>query len=148
MEAFYIVLVLIAGACAPAQAGINAQLVTLWTRDPAVAALISFAVGTLALMAFVLLFRIPLPVANEAGHLPWWVWTGGLMGAFLVATTVAAAPMLGAATMIGFMITAQMLTSVVLDHWGLVGYPVHPVNFQRIIGAILLISGVILIKKF
>jgi transporter family-2 protein len=148
MEALYIVLVLIAGACAPAQAGINAQLVALWTRDPVVAALISFAVGTLALLAFVLLFRIPLPVAKTAAQLPWWIWTGGLMGAFLVATTVAAAPLLGAATMIGFMITAQMLTSVVLDHWGLVGYPVHPVNFQRVIGAILLISGVILIKKF
>jgi bacterial/archaeal transporter family-2 protein len=148
MEAFYIVLVLIAGACAPTQAGINSQLLTLWAKDPIIAALISFAVGTLALLAFVLVVRIPVPAAKTAAQLPWWVWTGGFMGAFLVAVTVAAAPELGAATMIGFMITGQIVTSVALDHWGLVGYAVHPISIQRILGAVLLISGVILIKKF
>jgi bacterial/archaeal transporter family-2 protein len=148
MEAFYIVLVLIAGACAPTQAGINSQLVTLWAKDPAIAALISFAVGTLALLAFVVVVRVPVPAVTTAAQLPWWIWTGGFMGAFLVAVTVAAVPELGAATMIGFMITGQMLTSVVLDHWGLVGYSVHPVSVPRIVGAVLLISGVILIKKF
>jgi bacterial/archaeal transporter family-2 protein len=148
MEALYIVLVLIAGACAPAQAGINSQLLTMWAKDPVIAALISFAVGTLALLALVVAFRIPVPAAKAATQLPWWVWTGGFTGAFLVAATVAAAPELGAATMIGFMITGQMLASVVLDHLGLVGYAVHPISVQRILGAVLLVSGVILIKKF
>lgn len=148
MEALYIVLVLAAGACGPMQAGINSQLVNLWAKDPTIAALISFAVGTLALMAFVLVARVPIPAAKTAVQVPWWIWTGGFMGAFLVAATIAAAPKLGAATMIGFMIAGQMLTSVLLDHWGLVGYSVHPVSVQRILGALLLISGVILIKKF
>ena len=70
------------------------------------------------------------------------------MGAFLVATTVAAAPILGAATMIGVMVAGQMVTSLFLDHWGLVGYPIHPISIPRVLGAILLVSGVIILKKF
>jgi transporter family-2 protein len=148
MEAFYILLVLVAGACAPAQAGINSLLLRLWAGNVILAAMVSFAVGTLALLIAVLVLRIPLPGIGKMVYLPWWLWTGGLMGAFLVATTVAAAPILGAATMIGFMVAGQMVTSLLLDHWGLVGYPIHPISIPRIIGAILLISGVIILKKF
>ena len=70
------------------------------------------------------------------------------MGAFLVASSVEAAPILGAATMIGVMVAGQMVTSLFLDHWGLVGYAVHPINVPRIIGATLLVIGVIILKKF
>jgi len=148
MEAFYVLLVLAAGACAPAQAGINSLLWRLWTENVILAALVSFAVGTLALLMVVLVFRVPWPGIGKIASLPWWLWTGGLMGAFLVAATVAAAPILGAATMIGFMVAGQMVASLFLDHWGLVGYPAHPINVPRIIGAILLVSGVIILKKF
>jgi bacterial/archaeal transporter family-2 protein len=148
MEIFYILLVLIAGAFAPTQAGVNSQLVRLWAGDPVLAATISFTIGTVALLIMVLVLRIPLPNIGQAGYLPWWLWTGGLMGAFLVAVTIAAVPVLGAATMVGFMVAGQMLASLCLDHWGLVGYPVHPISLPRIIGVMLLVSGVIMIKKF
>jgi transporter family-2 protein len=148
METFYIVVVLLAGACAPAQAGINSVLLRLWAGNVILAATISFAVGTLALLFSVLVLRIPWPGFGKITQLPWWLWTGGLMGAFLVTTSIAAAPILGAATMIGFMVAAQMVTSLFLDHWGLVGYPVHPINIPRVIGTILLVSGVIILKKF
>ena len=148
MEVFYILLVLIAGACAPTQAGVNSQLLRLWVGDPVPAAMISFAVGTLALFVVTMVMRIPFPSISKAAHLPWWIWTGGLMGAFLVAVTIVIAPILGAATMIGFFVAGQMFASLCLDHWGLVGYSVHPINLPRIIGTILLISGVIIIRKF
>jgi bacterial/archaeal transporter family-2 protein len=148
MDAFYILLVLVAGACAPAQAGINSLLVRFWAGNAILAAMISFAVGTIALVVAVLVLRIPWPAIGKVAHLPWWLWTGGLMGACLVTTTVAAAPILGAATMIGVMVAGQMVTSLFLDHWGLVGYTVHPINIPRIIGAALLVIGVILLKKF
>jgi transporter family-2 protein len=148
MEMFYIVIVLLAGACAPAQAGINSLLLRLWAGNVILAAMISFAIGTLVLLFSVLVLRIPWPDFDRMTQLPWWLWTGGLMGAFLVTASIAAAPILGAATMIGFMVAAQMVTSLFLDHWGLVGYPVHPINIPRVIGAILLVSGVIILKKF
>ena len=147
MDLLYCLVALIAGACAPTQAGVNVEL-RQWTGDPVLAAMISFAVGTVALLAYAALFRIPWPQLGTAVELPWWIWTGGFLGAFLVAVTVIVAPKLGAATTMGFMVSGQMLAGLVLDNYGLVGYETHPVNFWRLIGAVMVVSGVILIKKF
>ncbi|MBI5250516.1 MAG: DMT family transporter [Desulfomonile tiedjei] len=147
MELVYILLVLLAGACAPTQAGINSQL-SLWTHDPVLASLISFAVGTVALAFLVFVLRIQWPPINTALGLPWWQWTGGFLGAFLVVVTVFLAPKLGAATMIAFFVAGQMFGSLLLDHFGWVGYDTHPVNVWRLAGAAFLITGVVMIEKF
>lgn len=146
MDLFYLLLALIAGACVPTQAGINAQL-RVWTGDPLLAATISFAVGTLFLVVFSSVLRIPWPPLKTAGDLPWWLWTGGCLGAFLVAVTVMLAPRLGATTMIGFLISGQMLAGLVLDQYGLIGYEQHPMNEWRVLGVVLLVTGVVIIKK-
>ena len=147
MDLFYILLAFVAGACAPTQAGINSQL-RIWTKDPVFAAMISFAVGTVALLFYVLILRIPWPAVKALVYSPWWTWTGGFLGAFLVAATIFLVPELGAATMMAIMVAGQMIAGVILDHFGLVGYEVHPANFWRCLGAVLLITGVIIIKKF
>lgn len=147
MDLFYILLAFVAGACAPTQAGINSQL-RFWTNDPVFAAMISFAVGTTALLCYVLVLRIPWPAIKIVCDSPWWIWTGGLLGAFLVAVTVILAPELGAATMMAIMISGQMAAGLILDHFGLVGYETHPANIWRCLGAVLLVTGVVIIKKF
>ncbi len=146
MDWLYILIALLAGAFLPTQAGINSQLRD-WTGDPALAALISFSVGTLALGVYSAVMRIPWPPLRTAVDLPWWIWTGGLIGAFFVAVTVVLVPKLGAATMVGLMIGGQMIAGLVFDHYGLNGYPVRPATFLRIVGAILLVTGVVLIRK-
>jgi bacterial/archaeal transporter family-2 protein len=147
MDIFYITLAMLAGACAPTQAGINSQL-RVFTNDPVLAALVSFAVGTIGLLIYVLLFRIPWPPVPKMMAAPIWMWTGGFMGAFLVAVSVILAPKLGASTMLAFMIAGQMVTSLALDHYGLIGYPTHPASVARLLGVMLVVAGVVLIKKF
>ena len=56
----YIVLAVAAGFCLPTQAGINSRL-NLWTQSPILAAAISFAVGTAALIVYAVMLRTPLP---------------------------------------------------------------------------------------
>ena len=141
----YILLAILAGICLPTQAGINSRL-NLWTQSPILSAAISFAVGTAALVAYAAILRIPLPSISSLKHYPWWIWTGGFFGTFLVASSVVLAPRLGAAPMIALIISGQMATSIVLDHFGLIGYPVHPINLWRVCGMILLIGGVVLIR--
>jgi bacterial/archaeal transporter family-2 protein len=143
----YIILAVAAGACAPTQAGINAQL-RVSAGDPTLAALISFAVGTLSLFVCVLALRIPWPAVNTFSQLPWWMWTGGCLGAFLVFVTIILAPKLGAATTLAFMIAGQMFTSLILDHYGLIGFPEHPASGWRLLGGVLLVAGVVMIKRF
>ena len=144
---FYILLAVAAGFCLPVQAGINAHLSQL-TRSSILAATISFGVGTAALVAYSLMLRIPLPPAAALGGSAWWVWTGGFYGAFFVTVTVVLAPKLGAASMVALIVAGQMLMSVLLDHYGLLGFPMHPINWARLTGVGLLVGGVIMIRWF
>lgn len=142
----YVVLALVAGACLPTQAGINARL-DLWSRSPVLAATISFAVGTIGLVLYALMLRIPVPsVAGLSGH-PWWIWSGGLVGAFFVVATVVLVPKLGATPMLALIVAGQMIISLIFDHYGMLGYQVQTINFWRITGVFLLAGGVALILK-
>ena len=138
---------LVAGLSVPTQAGINAQL-GLWTRSPVLASTISFAVGTLTLVIYSAVTRIPLPSLAAIGGHPWWIWTGGTLGAFFVTTTIILVPKLGATTMVALILAGQMVASLLLDHFGLLGYPLHPISLGRVAGVLLLCAGVWLIKYY
>jgi bacterial/archaeal transporter family-2 protein len=140
-----LLLAVVAGAVLPVQAGINAQLrVTL--GNPLAAALISFVIGTVALVLIGLGARISLPPPVVLERAPWWHWTGGLLGAIYVGMMIVLAPRLGAATLIAAVVAGQMLTSLVLDHYALVGFAAHPISLQRLLGAALVIGGVALVR--
>ncbi len=143
----FILMALVAGFSLPTQAGINAQL-NLWTRSPVWAAAVSFAVGTAALILYGLALCIPWPAAADAAGRPWWIWSGGVLGAFFVAATVVLVPRLGAATMITLIVAGQMIASLLLDHYGLLGYPVRPMNLERLFGVALVVAGAWLIRRF
>ncbi len=147
MQILLIFLVLLAGVLAPTQAGINATL-SQYLGSYYAASLVSFFVGTLALAALVLLLRAEVSVLQALSEGPWWMWLGGFCGAFLVTMTIVAAPRLGATTMIGFLLAGQMIGSLLLDHFGLVGYPEHAINMWRVLGVFLLAGGVMLIRIF
>src|SRR5436190_1506089 len=84
----------------PFQAGINTQLAQL-VGSPIRAAFVSFVVGMLALLALSAFVMKPLPSGERLAGAPWWLWTGGLFGAFYVAGNIFSAPKLGAATPAG-----------------------------------------------
>jgi transporter family-2 protein len=143
----YILLAFLAGFCLPTQAGINTQL-NLWSRSAILTAAISFAVGTLVLAVYALILRVPWPSGEPVSRYPWWMWSGGFLGAFLVASSVVLAPRLGAASMISLIIAGQMFASLFLDHFGWLGYQVHPISGLKILGVVLLMGGVVLIRLF
>lgn len=145
-NAFPIVLALAAGAFLPLQAGINAQLKNAF-GSPVPAAFVSFAVGTLALFAYLVATRAALP--QNAAAVPWWQWlTGGLLGACYVTLIVLLAPLLGAALTFGLVVAGQMAMALALDQFGLLGFAQHPVNLVRGAGAALIVAGVVLIRLY
>jgi transporter family-2 protein len=143
----YLLVCLVAGALMPLQAGVNAQLAR-WVGHPVTASLVSFAVGTLALLAYSAAARPELPGFGALADAPWWVWAGGLFGAVFVTAAAAFAPRLGAATFISVTIAGQVLVSILLDHFGAVGFAARPVTPLRLLGALLLVGGVLLVRKF
>jgi transporter family-2 protein len=143
---FFLLLALAAGVLLPVQAGLNAQLRSA-LGSPVAAALVSFLVGTAGLAAVALLLRTPLPLGRAWAATTPWQWSGGLIGAVYVLAAIVLAPRLGAATLIAAVVAGQMMTSLVLDQYGLVGFPVHSLNPVRVLGAALVIAGVVLIQR-
>ncbi|RJG03541.1 DMT family transporter [Noviherbaspirillum sedimenti] len=146
MTYLYILLALAAGVLLPIQVGVNNSL-RAGVGTPLIAALISFVVGSACLLAYTLVVRAPWPSAATLAGLPSWSWMGGALGAFYVAASILAAQKLGAANLIGITVAAQLLTSLVLDHYGAIGYAQHDINLWRIAGALLMIAGAVLILK-
>ena len=140
------ILIIIVGLSVPVQAGVNAHLGRV-SSNPLFAAFLSFVVGTLALLVAVLLSPMPIPSFQKLSNIPWWAFIGGLFGALFVFSTLLSVEKLGAATMLSLIVVGQMMSSLYFDHYGMLGFPVHPVSPRRITGAILLIIGVILIRK-
>jgi bacterial/archaeal transporter family-2 protein len=140
-----ILMVFVAGAMIAIQAPTNAMLARAG-GSPVLAALISFAVGTIAL------FLVWLGSGNRPGSaafagLPSYAWFGGLYGAVYVAVAAFAAPRIGLAALITIGIAGQIAMALLLDHIGALGLPREPVNLGRIAGAVLVIAGVILVRR-
>ena len=142
----FLLLALAVGVLLPVQAGLNAQLRSA-LGSPVAATLVSFLVGTVGLAAIAVLLRTPLPLGLGWAATTPWQWSGGLIGAVYVLAAIVLAPRLGAATLIAAVVAGQMVTSLVLDQYGLVGFPVHSLTLVRLLGAVLVIAGVILIQR-
>ena len=142
----FLLLALLAGALLPVQTGINLQLRGAFGQ-PIVAALVSFIVGTIGLALLVAALRAPLPVAEAWTRSAWWHWIGGLLGAVYIVAAIVLAPRLGAATLVAALVAGQRVASLLIDHSGWVGFAVHPVSPLRILGAALVVGGVLLVQR-
>ena len=147
MLAAFVLFGLAAGAMLPFQAGINAQL-AVYLGSPLRAALVSFLVGSLVLLVVVALFVRGLPAGERVAAAPWWTWIGGALGAFYVAGSITSAPRLGAVTLIGVILAGQALASLVVDHFGLVGFEEHSATPGRVAGLLLIALGVLFVRLF
>ncbi|HKT61450.1 MAG TPA: DMT family transporter [Gemmatimonadales bacterium] len=142
----FLLLALLAGAVLPVQTGINLQLRGV-LGQPIVAALVSFIVGTAGLALLVAALRAPVPLAEAWARSSWWHWIGGLLGAVYIVAAIVLAPRLGAATLVAALVAGQMVASLLIDHYGWVGFAVHPVSPLRILGAVLVVGGVVLVQR-
>ena len=140
-----VLLVVLAGGMLALQAPTNAILARAG-GSPVLAALISFAVGTIALFV-VWLASGNRPGAAPFGGLPWYAWLGGLYGAFFVAIAAFAAPRIGLAPLITIGIGGQIVMALLLDHLGALGLPREPISVGRVLGALLVIAGVVLVRR-
>ena len=142
---FPILLVLLAGAMVALQAPTNVMLAKAG-GSPVLAALISFAVGTASLFV-VWLASGHRPGMAPFGALPWYAWVGGVYGAVYVAIAAYAAPRLGLASLITIGIAGQILMALCLDHVGALGLMRQPLSAMRVVGALLVVAGVVLVRR-
>ncbi len=139
-------LVLLAGAMTAAQPPTNAVLARA-SGSVIFAALLSFAVGTLVLIAVTLATQPRLSFA-PLRDVPWWAWAGGFYGAFFVAVGAYAAPRLGIASLITIAVAGQMVAALAIDHYGGFGLERTPISAGRLLGIVLIVGGVVLVRRF
>jgi len=142
---FYLLFAVAAGAGVAAQAIINARL-RFVLGAPVWAATAQFVVGLLMLGVVALVTQQSPPAAGSLGRAPWWMWTGGLFGATFILMSVVVTAKLGTALMMAATIVGQLGAALVIDHFGWFGATVIPITLTRVIGAILLAVGVVLIR--
>jgi len=78
---------------------------------------------------------------------PWYALAGGALGVFVLVGISVTFPRLGAVTTTFLIVTGQLLISVLLDHFGLLGTAVRPIDLSRILGILVLFVGVWLIIR-
>jgi transporter family-2 protein len=138
-------LVLLVGAALPLQALVNARLAQL-SHGSLFASLVSFCVGTLALAAGWLATRPPAFDIAALARMPWWVWSGGVLGAAFVAVATLMIPRMGAASLICLVVFGQMAGSLLLDHFGVL-HSRQPADALRVLGVVLVAVGALLVVK-
>lgn len=146
MQTGLYVLAFMAGLLLTVQVGLNAALRNAF-GNPGTAALANFVVGTVGLFVYLLIARAEWPSRAAMGGAPAWAWLGGLLGAFYVASSVVVGPRLGAAALLALTVFGQLVASLVVDNYGWLGFPQHPLTLARVAGVALLLAGVILIVR-
>ena len=145
MDIVWLVLAMGAGACIALQASANAGL-RMSLHDPRYAAFFSI-LGTIATALIVMAVLRPVPPALAAIRgAPWWNWIGGPLGALIVLSGAALTPKLGAATFIAAVVGGQLICSLLLDHFGALNLPQQSLTPARLLGAMLVFAGVLLVK--
>ena len=134
-----------AGCLVGMQAPINSRLGK--TVGTAQAATFSFLVGTAALLLLASFWRGGLGNLGHVGRAPWWALVGGLFGAVYVSVALVAVRTLGASGLTAVVITGQLVISVVIDRFGLLGVAKQHIGVTRIIGLVLLVAGFVLVVR-
>lgn len=142
---FMAFLALIAGTSFVIQQAVNSNLCgeigSAWR-----AGFFSYLGGTVVMFIMVVIMREPLFSFDATSHSNWWSWSGGLFGAVYIAISILLLPRLGVFTVVALIVVGQLATSLVFDHFGILNVPLQPVSIKRIVGAVFLFLGAILIR--
>ncbi len=140
-----VVLTALVGGLIALQAPINSTLgraVGTWQ-----AAAISFGIGTLVLVAIVLLGAGGFGDVGEVRHIAWYYLLGGVLGAAYVTTVLVTVRTLGAGGVTAATIAGQLTMAVVVDQLGILGVERQPIDLPRVAGVALLAAGTFLVVR-
>lgn len=143
METLFVPLSLFAGGLLAVQAGANAQL-SKAIGSPFAATTLQLTVGT-GLLLLVALFTGTLAALGALPRAAWWHLVGGTASAIYVVSTIVLFPRLGAVVSVGLFIAGQMLASLALDSFGLLGVTKTGLQAGAAIGTLVVLAGVAMI---
>jgi len=134
-----------AGACIALQASANGAFREN-LKSPIWAAAFSICGTVVTASLFLVALRPSAPAWDDVRAAPWWNWIGGPLGALIVLSGAYLTRYLGAAAFIALVVGGQLVCSLLLDHFAMLGLKEQSINPWRIVGAVLVVAGVVCIK--
>ena len=125
------------------QTAINTQL-REYLYSPLQAALFSFLIGTIVLAFLVFFESADRPSVQQFTRIPWYLYLGGVLGVYALSMSLYSAPKVGFLSLAGLIIFGQVLMSIVIDQYGLLGNEKVTLNWQRLLGGVVIFIGVLL----
>ncbi len=138
----YASIMLLAGIGIPLLAALNAKL-GMRIGAPAAAAVVLFSVALLMSIAAMLVTRTASNLSLVFAQ-PKYLLLGGVFVAFYVLSVTWIAPHFGVGNAVFCVLLGQLISSALIDHFGLFGAIVKPVEGMRILGLALMVAGVAL----
>ncbi len=142
----FILLSLFAGFAVPLQAGTNAKLGNL-LGHPLWATAVSLLVSLAVLILIIIVTKAPRPNLAAIQEGPWWIWMGGVAGVFYITVAFLMAPRLGALNFIMAVLVGQLVVSIAIDYFGLMGFPKQSLNINKVVGAVVVIGGFLITTR-
>jgi transporter family-2 protein len=142
MQFFFASLMLATGIGIPVMAALSATLGTKY-ESPAFAASVLFLLALEISVAYLFVVEGGLKSFPKTS-LPFYFYLGGVFVAFYVLSVTWVAPQFGVGNAVAFVLLGQLISMATIDHFGLLGAPIHAITLQRSIGLILMSVGVFL----
>lgn len=136
---------LFAGSLIAVQSSSNSAL-GKYLSHPIHSAIVSFSSGLLILVTFAIFTNAGLPSPIKVISAPKFYLIGGFLGSIFVVSVIMCVPKVGVASVVTASLCGQILLSIVLDHFGLLGMKQHSINISKVFGAGLIIAGIFLVN--
>ena len=148
MNAPYMIVAALLGVVLTTQIATNKQLGE-HLHNLYIPAFANMVIGVVATLALTLALSTEYPTGQMIRSAPWYLWlAGGVLGAVYLTGNILLAPRIGAATLIGLVISGQIVFSVLVDNYGWFGFEQHSANWPRIAGCLLMVGGAGLVSRF
>lgn len=105
------------------------------------AVMVAAIVTGLIVLPALLIARGGIGGLGETLSQPWWMLTGGALGAFIVLSITVAGPRLGTTAVVGLLIAGQLAAATAIDRFGWLGFDRVALDWPRILGIALLAAG-------
>lgn len=139
-------LVVVSGLGQPIQVAANSRLREAM-QSPVLSGLVSLLASAFVLAIVTLSGLTGRGQLSGISRAPWWAWLGGVCGALSIVAGILALPRTSAASVITAAIFGQMVGSLIVDHFGWFNVEKVRIDSSRLIGAILLLLGALLIQR-
>lgn len=145
-QALYVAIGLLAGVAVPFLASINATfgqaIGNVWWASMVLCAVAMATIAGVSLAA-----GSGLPGPSDFAGASWWHVTAGCFFTVYIVSMTFVAPRIGLGNAIVLVVVAQIVTAVVIDHFGLLGAAVTPLDWKRALGVAFLVAGVVLARS-